>query len=423
MAEAQVTVLRQTFVAGRSRWEQVGAERANDLGEYRIAGLVAGNYFVSVTPPPDFRSLIETSSTSAVTHPAAAFDKPTPTAYQTTYYPGTRDRGQAATIQLHAGEDFPMNFSLTPSPSLTIRGSVVNLPTGSSAAIVLQSKDFGLVLNGAEMHKDGSFEIRDISPGAYTILATVDNVAMPMMARQSLQLAESVDGLRLAPQTGGTIRGRLRTEAGGNVRLDPSRMFLLLHELDGDDEMLGAVNAGQGSPTLAHVNLDGSFEWKNVPAGRYSVQIAEASGMPDWFLKSVVAGGREALDSGFSLSGGVTPLDLLASANGATTEGVATNEKDEPINDAVVVAVPESRFRGRPERYRKAISDQSGHFTLRGLSPGNYTIFAWDRVDGEAYYNPEFLKSYEGQGKALQVNEGDLLRVQVRVALTSGDEP
>jgi hypothetical protein len=423
MAEAQVAVLRQTFVAGRSRWEQVGAERTNDLGEYRIAGLAAGSYFVSVTPPPDFRSLIETSSTSAATHPAAAFDKPTPTAYQTTYYPGTRDRGQAATIQLHAGDDFPVNFSLTPSPSLTIRGSVVNLPTGSSAAIMLQSKDFGLVLNGAEMHKDGSFEIRDISPGAYTILATVDNVAMPMMARQSLQLAESVDGLRLAPQTGGTIRGRLRTEAGGNVRLDPSQMFLLLHELDGDDEMLGTVNAGEGSSTLAHVNVDGSFEWKNVPAGRYSVQIADASGMPDWFLKSVVAGGREALESGFSVSGGVTPLDLLASANGTTTEGVATNEKDEPINDAVVVAVPEARFRSHPERYRKAVSDQSGHFTLRGLSPGNYTIFAWDSVDGEAYYNPEFLKSYEGQGKALHVNEGDLLRVQVRVALTSGDEP
>src|SRR5271166_6282996 len=157
MAEAQVAVLRQTFVAGRSRWEQVGAERTNDLGEYRIAGLAAGNYFVSVTPPPDFRSLIETSSNgAAAARPAAALDKPAPTAYQTTYYPGTRDRGQSASIQLHAGEDFPVNFSLTPSPSLTIRGSVVNLPAGSSAAIMLQSKDFGLVLNGAEMHKDGS---------------------------------------------------------------------------------------------------------------------------------------------------------------------------------------------------------------------------------------------------------------------------
>ena len=75
---------------------------------------------------------------------AAASDKPAPAAYQTTYYPGTRDRGQAASIQLHAGEDFPVNFSLTPSPSLTIRGSVVNLPPGSSAAIMLQSKDFSL---------------------------------------------------------------------------------------------------------------------------------------------------------------------------------------------------------------------------------------------------------------------------------------
>jgi len=32
MPEAQVAVLRQTFVAGHSHWEQVGAERTNDLG-------------------------------------------------------------------------------------------------------------------------------------------------------------------------------------------------------------------------------------------------------------------------------------------------------------------------------------------------------------------------------------------------------
>jgi protocatechuate 3,4-dioxygenase beta subunit len=425
MAEAQVAVLRQTFIAGHSRWEQVGAERTNDLGEYRIPALAAGNYFVSVTPPPDFRSLIETSSnaTAGAAPAAAASDKPAPAAYQTTYYPGTRDRGQAASIQLHAGEDFPVNFSLTPSPSLTIRGSVVNLPPGSSAAITLQSKDFGLVLNGAEMHKDGSFEIRDVSPGVYKILATVDNVAVPMMARQSLQVAENVDGLRLAPQTGGTILGRLRMEPGGNVRLDPSQMFLLLRSVDGDDEGLGAVAMGEGSSTVAHVNVDGSFEWKGVPAGRYSVQISDTSAMPDWFLKSVVASGREAADSEFSVSGGITPLDLVASANGATAEGIATNEKGESVTDAVVVAVPESRFRGHPERYRKALSDQSGRFTLRGLSPGNYTIFAWESVDGEAYYNPEFLKSYEGQGKALHVTEGDRVRVQIKTIPAVEDEP
>jgi hypothetical protein len=415
MAEAQVAVLRQTFVAGRSHWEQVGAERTNDLGDYRIAGLAAGNYFVSVTPPPDFRSLIETTGNAPAPRGGATPGKPAPAAYQTTYYPGTRDRAQAAPIQLHAGDDFPANFSLTPSPSLIIRGSVVNLPPGTTAAIMLQSKDFSLVLNGAEMHKDGSFEIRDVSPGNYTIFATVDNAATPMMARQALQVTSAnVDGLQLAPQAGGSIRGRFRMEAASVSKPDASQMFLLLRSADGDDDAVGAITVGEGSPTLAHVNADGSFEWRNVSAGHYYVQISDATSLPDWFLKSVAAGGREVTDSGFSVSGGTTALDVLASANGATAEGVATNQKDEPVADAVVVAVPEARFRSRPDRYRKAATDQGGRFTLRGLPPGDYTVFAWESVDGDAYYDPEFLKSCEGQGRALHVTEGDRTSMQLK---------
>jgi hypothetical protein len=429
MPEAQVAVLRQTFVLGRSHWEQAGTERTNDLGEYRIAGLAAGNYFVSVSPPPDFRSLIETTGNAPAVeiHSGPPSEKPVPVAYQTTYYPGTRDRGQAAPIQLHAGDSFPVNFSLIPSPSLSIRGSVVNLPPGSSAAIMLQSRDFNLVLNGAEVHKDGSFEIRDVSPGAYTILATLDNVAVPMMARQSLQIAESVEGLRLAPQAGGTIYGHLRMETNANSIPDPSQMFLLLrssdNDSDGDNDSLSSITMGISFSNVAHVNGDGSFEWKNVPAGNYAVQISEASTMPDWFLKSVTAGGRDVGDSGFSVSGGTTNLTLVASANGAAAEGLASNQQDEPVADAVVVAVPETRFRNHPDRYRKALTDQSGRFRLRGLPSGDYTLFAWESVDGEAYCNPEFLKSYEGQGKALHVTEGLRVSVQLKTIPAAEDQP
>ena len=369
MAEAQVAVLRQTFVAGRSHWEQVGAERTNDLGDYRIAGLAAGNYFISVTPPPDFRSLIETTGNAAAPrngNGAAGSEKAAPAAYQTTYYPGTLDRGQAEPIQLHAGDEFPANFSLTKSPTLTIRGTVVNLPPGTTAAIMLQSKDFSLVLNGAEMHRDGSFEIRDVPRGAYTIFATVDNAAVPMMARQALQInSANVDGLQLAPQPGGSIRGRLRMEAGSVSRpSDPSQMFLLLRSADGDDDALGGVTVGEGSPTLAHVNADGSFEWKNVSAGRYYVQLSDASDMPDWFLKSAAAGGREVADSGFTVSGGATNVDVLASGNGARADGVVTNQKDKPVADAVVVAVPE-----------RAVSHASRSLS-QGLHGSKWTLYA-----------------------------------------------
>ena len=432
MPEAQVAVLRQSFSGGRSRWDQVGGERTNDLGEYRIAGIAAGNYFVSVTPPPDFRSLIETSAIApSGAHQTAATEKPAPPVYQKTYYPGTRDPGQAGSIQLHAGDDFPANFSLTPGPSLTIRGSVVNLPAGSSPAIMLQSADYSLVMNGAEVRKDGSFEIRGVSPGAYTILATVDNAPVPMVARQKLQLTSAnVEGVRLAPQAGGSVHGRLRMEAGNaaGARPDPTQMFLLLRPADRDDDTLNTFTMGEIS-RVARVNADGSFEFEDVPPGRYSVQISESARMPDWFLKSTTSGGRDATDSGFTVSGSTTVLDLLASANGAVADGVVTirnneyaNDRgaddrlriDEPAADAVVVAVPEERFRGNPDRYRRAVADQAGRFTLRGLAPGDYIVFAWESVETDAFYNPEFLRACEGQGKALHVSEGERVNVQLK---------
>ena len=417
LADAQVAVLRQTFVAGRTHWQQAGAERTNDLGEYRIAGLAAGNYYVSVSPPPDFKSLIAAASNApaadvhaggARTNDSSTNDSNTndartntATAYATTYYPGTQDLRQASAVQLHAGDDFPANFSLAPSPSVVVRGSIANLGAGASALVMLQSKDFNLTLNGAEIRKDGSFEIRDVAPGAYTVVATVSG-ATPLMARQAVEVgSENVESLHLVPQAGGWVHGRLRVESKSAARLDSSQFFLALRSAEGDDDVLGALALGEGFGTVAHVNGDGSFEWKNVPPGRYYIELAGDPGASaDWFMKSMAAGGREAIDTGFSVGGGATAVELVASANGAVVDGVAADAKGEPLANATVVAVPETRLRARTDRYRKTVSDQSGHFTLHGLPPGEYTLFAWESVDGEAYYNPEFLKSYEGQGNS-----------------------
>jgi protocatechuate 3,4-dioxygenase beta subunit len=448
LPDAQVAVLRQTFVAGRSRWQQAGSERTNDLGEYRIAGLAAGNYFVSVSPPPDFKSLIAAASnapaadagadlraTDARNTDAHTTDAHTTdahgtdahgggaTAYATTYYPGTQDLRQAAAVQLHAGDEFPVNFSLTPSASLVVRGSIANLTAGTSALVMLQSKDFNLTLNGAEIRKDGSFEIRDVAPGTYTVVATVSG-GTPLMARQALQVAsENVDGVHLVPQAGGWVRGRLRVESKSAARLDAGQFFLSLRSAEGDDDVLGALTLGEGFGTVAHVSGDGSFEWKNVPPGRYYVELAGDPGASaDWFIKSVTAGGREAADTGFSVGGGMAAVDLVASANGALVDGVVTDATGEALANATVVAVPETRLRTRPDRYRKGVSDQSGRFTLHGLPPGEYTLFAWESVDGEAYYNPEFIKSYEGQGRALRVSEAERKSLQLTVIPAGEDQ-
>ena len=411
LANADVTVFRQTFVGGHNRWEQAGAERTNDLGEYRVANLAAGNIYISVNPPPDFRSLIEAAGA------AAHDDKSASTTYQTTYYPGTPDRSQASPVQLHAGDDFPANFSLTPSPSLSIKGSVMNLPARASASIMLQSRDFSVIMTGAEIHKDGTFVFHDVSPGNYTIMASVEGSAVPMTARQSLQVGSTnVEGLRLSPQPGATVQGHLRFESRNQLRFDPERIFLTLQMVDAGEESETVPVFRESFSNITHVAADGSFQWTDVPAGNYYVQIVgdgEANG--GWYMKSVSSGGRDVNDAGIAVNGGTVALDLVASANGGAVEGVAVNAKGDPFANAVVVAVPEAHLRSRVDHYRKTVSDQTGHFSLRGMHPGDYTMFAWESVEGEAYYNPDFVKTYDGQGVALHITEGERKSQQIPV--------
>jgi protocatechuate 3,4-dioxygenase beta subunit len=436
LPSAEVTVLRETYASGRRNWEQAGGERTNDLGEYRVANLPAGNYYVSCSPPPDFKGLIENAGAarspadadgaSARSQSAAGneTDKPAPTSYQTTYYPGTSDRGQASPVQLRAGDEFPVNFSLTPSASLTIRGSVVNLPPRSTAAIILQSRDFNLVLNGADIRKDGSFTIRDVSPGNYTILATVDGAPVPMMARQSLQVAGNVEGLRLAPQAGASIRGYLHLESkNGTGRFDPTQLFLTLQPIDAADDA-SAFAIGDQFTNLAHVAADGSFQWTDVPVGDYYVRlVGENDANADWFVKSVLAGGRDVNDSGLSVNGGAITLDLVVNGNGGIVEGAASDANGQPVANAVIVAVPEARLRSRTDRYHTTVSDQAGRFGLHGIPPGDYTLYAWDSVEGDAYYNPEFLKRYEGQGSPLHITEGERKSLQLPVIGDVEEQP
>ena len=71
--------------------------------------------------------------------------------------------------------------------------------------------------------------------------------------------------------------------------------------------------------------------------------------------------------------------------------------------------------------YESTSTDQEGRFTIRGIAPDDYTLFAWETVEHDAYHDPEFLRPYKDRGKSVHMDEGSRLNSQFE--LIPANEP
>ena len=65
--------------------------------------------------------------------------------------------------------------------------------------------------------------------------------------------------------------------------------------------------------------------------------------------------------------------------------------------------------------FKMATTDAQGHFTIKGIAPGDYKLFAWEQSEDPDYQDPEFLKPYENQGEAVTIREGSHESVQLKL--------
>ncbi|HZI50436.1 MAG TPA: carboxypeptidase-like regulatory domain-containing protein, partial [Terriglobia bacterium] len=77
--------------------------------------------------------------------------------------------------------------------------------------------------------------------------------------------------------------------------------------------------------------------------------------------------------------------------------------------------VPEARRRSNRALYVSAISDASGRFTLRGVAPGDYKVFAWESIPAFAHVNAAFLAKHEDRGKLVRVGQQGTVSAELTV--------
>jgi hypothetical protein len=91
------------------------------------------------------------------------------------------------------------------------------------------------------------------------------------------------------------------------------------------------------------------------------------------------------------------------------------------VGNATVVAVPEEKYRKLPDRFVTGSTDQHGRFTIHGLPPGSYTLYAWQDLDEPVWVDPDFLKSQEANGTTVKIEEGSHQTVDLKLS-PAGEE-
>ncbi|HMD85492.1 MAG TPA: carboxypeptidase-like regulatory domain-containing protein [Terriglobia bacterium] len=400
---ARVATMQYRYINGQRQPILTHSVTTNDLGEFRIFGLSPGQYFVQAGP-------------------AIQFDNPkTKQGHVPVYYPGFSDADRAAPILVRGGDEFSgVDISLQPARTFTVRGHVINsgcegTDYGETVLLTGQNSRLTPFPSGVVHDANGQsgFEFSSVPPGSYYLSARLFNEGKQCVGRQPLEVSDAdIDGVALAITPGVEIKGRVHVEGQLDSNLGSFSVSLLPRNTN-------LPFAGRPSDPA---KPDGSFLLKNAFDGDYEIFVGNQP--ENYYLKSARLDGVDVLTAGVTVDSKHTPgmLEIVVSPNGAGLDGVVSKD-EQPYQGATVALVPDPPHRGERRLFKATTTDQLGRFVLQGLSPGDYKVFAWEKIEHGAYTSAEFLQLYENLGKSVHITEGSRNSVKLDLIPAKDSNP
>jgi hypothetical protein len=222
-----------------------------------------------------------------------------------------------------------------------------------------------------------------------------------------VEVNRDIADLRVVVNLGAPLSGEVIVNGSGSSAIRRESIRLNLRSLDTTPasfvSLVGTIP----------VDTAGKFSATNVPEARYTFQIA---GLPATaYVADIRQGGTSVMDNGFVHDQSAAPVQIVVDANGATLQGTVVNSDGKPAANATVVLVPPQARRQNALLYKNVTTNETGSFTLRGVPPGPYTIFAWESVPPGAWQNAEFISRYEARGQQISLSALSVAEIQLGV--------
>ena len=407
VAGAGVEILRlSSDEEGRRIWRPVGAAlTTNSEGEYERTIIGSGDYYV--------RTVVKTGSLRIPV-----------------YYPETTESATAAPVTLSDGGQMTADIrvgSALPSETYRISGRLVRpvSEAGKSAfveLVLLQSNPAGpieeslhplttsslvLLKRGEDrpISADQPFEFQGVPSGRYNLLANANIDGVDYSSRVDVYVSdgdtESAD-LILRPSV--EVRGRVIVEGElSGVRPEFGHMELTLKRKDG-------LPLGMSGPGGFRMDRDArSFSISEVPEGDYELSATlESDSEPpgsNSYIADIRVDGRSVVDQGFRV--GVDPVDSLEVLVGTSGGSVHGKIVGSPPLSAALILVPEAFRRSNASLYRVSYVQGNSEFTMNGIAPGNYKLFAVPYLNETVPYRSlDFIARHESRALSVTVEKG-----------------
>jgi Carboxypeptidase regulatory-like domain len=398
---AQVRVLRYGYAAGARRLLPAGqSDRTDDQGTFRVFGLSPGDYVVSAT----------LNEERAMFRPrAGGADDEVATGYAPTYFPGTTTAADAQTVTVGLGQEVGgIGFGLSLMPLARVSGRVVGLAGLELAGMVMAMPDDMVrqamsPARGAPVNADGTFELRGLAPGRYTLAVggRGRRGGDEPTGRASIAVnGVDLTGITIALAPPAVVRGVVVTDTGAvGLRSSQVRVSFAPLQPGGVDSFR---NRGGG------INDDFTFELVGIAEPGY----LRVTPPPGWHVKAILRDGQNLTDEPFSLEPGaqLAGVRVVLTQTASAVSGSVRDDRGTAVLDTTVVVFPddERHWVYQSRFIRTARPDTSGRFEIAGLPAGDdYRVVAVQGLEDGQATDPAFLAALRDRSERLSLGDGE----------------